>query len=1306
MLDDPDPLDIAYSDDDETWAKDVDMLYEPGNYGLSCIQEDVKYDSAQFEFDDKDDPSTLTMGFIKFDQVNSADEEYSRETKFDTVSCRTMDSKSIISSDPQYSNHSTAMYQQSSISLSSGTTIDPLIESGLNYESMNLKPVCGDRHESMAVSAISHVAPFIELEDNKSPSIEKSTELRDQIVTSFSLPSDALAQLKSAAKISAMTNRNIGSPIDVQPQIDALVSLQAAADGSVVTYPPLVDGSLLTQFPVLQEDCVTTIDDQLIHVPNAGYRVSAAIRELHIKPLITKARAVRVMGSVCEEINTSKFRIWFDSKDCMEGETRRKRIYYLVESYFGDDDDIMISPKFVVLNAAKHLGEGTLQRRELIAGSIWHIEDHLRYKLMSKLAEYHQQRATKVADDANKLFKRCIRNRKALHQRIEREKWSVAGDILKLPWFKPVQSNDLILIDGNLPSKQSTKVLSDRFNIGNITTREYTSDNHKLKRDVMVNHKMYSDSRSGQTDDTLLANPAHIHDRDNRLMAEQSSESRQTGVRNNNREEDKPSSSDEHKVKLRRDEYYEEVRCKAIESEDDSNYRHAGVTAKQSKSPSRMVFGDESKQRDNMNDTTKDKALEEIAAMEEMKVNKRQLDLALARAKTSHKGSHNRHKQMVAVVRFIFNGQQAGFTDVVLDVRRKHLNKVMGVTAPFMTNGNRRRIASKVLEHINNPDSGIYMKVRGRKILSHRSWTSTKWRDFLRDMHPTWNERSNDILPEIDILISGRIRGGMKQRAQSSDVEQVQLPNSLESNAQRHDRHNQTVAVVRFIFDGQQAGFGDVVLGVRRKHLNRAMGVAASLTMNRNRCKTAIKVLEHINNPDSGIYMRVRGETILSHSSWTSTKWRDFLHEVYPMWNERSNDIPPEINILISGRVCGNTTQCAQSSDVQQIQSPHSLQSNAQRPIPMACAVRTDHIAVFKRQSLIRRHEYVTPVQVAFDEFVEQLNSIDVPREIIVILSEYCGNNNCGAIETGEWQNIISDLPHGAVVASLDSWDFEPINMHIKARMREVKNHIISTTAMVDTFLSQLPFIHDYFGLQVNCAIYARCACGSCISGVPKGAYRIGLPGCKKSIGLEGHVDLHGVRDNLSYMALASGLSVVPTDTEGAFTNGKLILVSTYLRSGQTCDFGSTPNIRKKIVRDMRRAGVREYDVQFALIRMQRQAELNGYSRLATYDEIKIEHTKSERAVHLEWKRGLAARDDPIPVKQRSLFFSFWDRMKNVADGHKSMLKWTMGRNMLRSADWSREYGDTLEDIYKNKPREVSKPDPPSRYYKGHMWFN
>jgi hypothetical protein len=189
-------------------------------------------------------------------------------------------------------------------------------------------------------------------------------------------------------------------------------------------------------------------------------------------------------------------------------------------------------------------------------------------------------------------------------------------------------------------------------------------------------------------------------------------------------------------------------------------------------------------------------------------------------------------------------------------------------------------------------------------------------------------------------------------------------------------------------------------------------------------------------------------------------------------------------------------------------------------------------------------------------------------------------------------------------------------------------------------------------------------------------------------------------------MALASGLSVVPTDTEGAFTNGKLILVSTYLRSGQTCDFGSTPNIRKKIVRDMRRAGVREYDVQFALIRMQRQAELNGYSRLATYDEIKIEHPKSERAVHLEWKRGLAARDDPIPVKQRSLFFSFWDRMKNVADGHKSMLKWTMGRNMLRSADWSREYGDTLEDVYKNKPREVSKPDPPSRYYKGHMWFN
>jgi hypothetical protein len=684
------------------------------------------------------------------------------------------------------------------------------------------------------------VASFMETE-YKAESIPKgSVDLQQEINRSPSSLSEAFAELESTANLSVVVSSKthipiyvkpeiqspvvsceIHTPIDVKPEIKSLTSLQTALHEHFVIYPPLTRGSLLTQFPITRRECKTTADNQLIYAPNAGYRTSEAISSLRVGALSMNAHKIEIYGSACLEIVTKGLRIWFDRRDCKQGETQRQRIYYLAKSYIGDGDDTVMSPSCVVMNTADYLRQSTPSQRKFIKESVLCTENHFKYSVANKLAKHHQQRAVKVAGDVTQLRKRHNANVQALQSYVAFENWGVAKDALKLPWLERLDSKEPSWIYGDDQQNETSDCTAQCFTSIDCSTKEYND------HDIALSDESREEESEYESADTTNSAPSTIElcvsDEDGKLMIRDTMIHVKSQIEYCENSSDKCESQsvefsdksetriDSH-IKSRSATYktlkpkYQKIvserlpRKEKIELIRTGQCGHRAKKQKPADKPIKIAEPKENKLRlalatkgaeanrianDNLGKAEKEKpnAFAELKAMEGKQVSRLQLNLAIARAKVSRKHGHEYSGQMVGVVRLIFVGQQTGFGDIVLDVRRKHLGSVMSDTASHMASGNLKETAAKVLEHINKPNSGVYMKVRGKALLSNKHWNSITWRTFLHKMHKGWNEQSDVILPEVDILISGRVCGGMISRndhSHTAHVSDYRVKNSLQ----------------------------------------------------------------------------------------------------------------------------------------------------------------------------------------------------------------------------------------------------------------------------------------------------------------------------------------------------------------------------------------------------------------------------------------------------------------------------------------------------------------------------------------------
>jgi hypothetical protein len=633
--------------------------------------------------------------------------------------------------------------------------------------------------KAMVDGLVDHVASFVQPTEEKNAPLDRWPELQKAVDQSSYSLSDALAQLKSTANLSAIKSCNDRVAIDMKPEVTALISLQAAVDEHFVTYAPLTHGSLITQFPVTHRDCIATADNELVYAPNASYGAMTAIRLLHIKPLAGKANTIKAYGGACKEIRSCDLRIWFDRDDHLKGKTRRRRIYYLIATYIGDGEDVVISPRFMVWNTADYLEQGVFAKRNFIIKSMLCVEDHFKYSVANQLAAHYRQRAIKAADEVAGLRQRCIDNIKALHQNEMSRRWSIAKNILKLPWFQLFHSDSPAWIYGGDQLSKSMSTAAHEFSIISNAAPKFNKRDSRLIGDMTQYRKDRERERMNQTMIAIQKAQMHVPNKDRELMVKPPMTRAQ--IRAHKR----------HEALLKGKKSYSVVSEQTDELKTSSDNGLTTLIVKQRKQQYHPISVDrlppsEQARRTRapkaQRDEARRNALVELAAMEKLKVDPRQLDLATERAKMSYQRNREFRKQMVAVVRLIFTGQKTGFGDIVLDVRRKHLNGVMGLTACFMATGNRSDTARKVLNHIGKPGAGVYMRVRGKTLLSHGSWNSTKWRTFIRRLHPEWNEKYDKVLPEIDILVSGRVCGGMLQRttlSQGSAADMYGMPHKI-----------------------------------------------------------------------------------------------------------------------------------------------------------------------------------------------------------------------------------------------------------------------------------------------------------------------------------------------------------------------------------------------------------------------------------------------------------------------------------------------------------------------------------------------
>jgi hypothetical protein len=1064
--------------------------------------------------------------------------------------------------------------------------------------------------ESILNDLADRVSSFVEMEYKAESILKRSVDLQQEINRSPNSLSDAFAQLESTANLSAVVNCKKHTPIDVKPEIKSLTSLQIALHEHFVTYPPLTPGSLLTQFPIVRKECKTTADSQLIYAPNAGYRISEAIRSLRVEALSMSAHKIEIYGSACLEIVTKGLRIWFDQHDCQQGETQRQRIYYLAKSYFGDDDDIVISPRCVVLNTADYSRRSTLSQRKFIKESMLCIENHFKYSVANKLAKHHRQRAARVADDVTRLREQHKVHVQALQSNMALEDWCVARNVLKLPWLEDLDSYESSWIYGDGPRNKTPDYTAQRFtgadsdaqkrNDHNMALSEESSEEDRSQRRADVTNLASSavELRVLTGDGRLLSKDTMIHAQSQIDYSENLSNKREPQpVDFSNTSETKigsciESQSATHKTRKPR---YQKIASERLPRKEKIEFirtQHYGHRAKKHKSadkPTKIA-----KPRENK--------CQLVSATKSKKAKPRYQRIASERLPRKEK------------------------IELVRNRRCKHRVK-------------KHKVADRLTEITEPKESRL------------RLLSATKRTEASRVINNNQGKAERKKSKAFDELKAMERKQVNKLRLN------LAVARAKVSRKREHDYSEQIVGVVRLIFEGQCTGFGDIVLDVRRKHLSSVMSATAARMAVGKLKETAARVLEHINKPNSSVYMKVRGKELLSNESWNSITWHTFLRQMHKGWNGKSDVVLPEVDILISGRVCGG------------------MMSRNDR----SRTARVDHITNFEQQDAVRRHQHIDTAQAAYDEFVEQLSRMGIPREIIIILSEYCGNNNSGSIDSDKWQRVIKALPYGTVVTSLDAWIFDD---YPPSDEEQIERHIVSTTAMVNKFLSQLPFICSQLGLRIKCVCYARCACGSCLSGVSRDAHRFVLAGRDRSDNLEGLKDQDGRRDNVSYLALASGLSVVPVDLEGVFENGILTLIGASLRSGSSCDFGYDPEARRMIVEDMRDSHVCEYDVQFALIRMQRQNELSTYwTHVGDCEDYETELAESEKAVRLHWERGLAHRSDIKATEHGTAFHSFFDKMVNVAYSHKVMTRWGKGDQLLLAAKWAEEYGEYIDDI-------------------------